>query len=303
MSFPQECIKAEATGNDFIMFADLAGEYEPSAREVMRWCNRHFGIGADGVIRVTKPEFVRDINGDLRDECAHKGAQLFMDYRNADGSIAEMCGNGTRATAQLIATQHLLASFGQSYGEGDTLALGTRAGVKTITMMNDTALGGQVFRVNMGAWKMGSENEYTVTLPGTPGQARGTFVDMGNPHVVAVLEDAYSSLPVVDDLDLSQAPVVSPTLENGQNVEFVRIDEIDEANDLGEATMRVFERGCGETLSCGTGICATAVVLRARTGINHWRVSIRGGVVRVDVNDNDLLLTGPAHLVASVQAL
>jgi len=86
---------------------------------------------------------------------------------------------------------------------------------------------------------------------------------MGNPHVVCVIEDAMSTLPRVEDLDLVTKPEVSPVLESDQNAEFVRVDEIDAAAGTGEATMRVNERGCGETLSCGTGLCATAITLRA----------------------------------------
>ena len=98
----------------------------------------------------------------------------------------------------------------------------------------------------MGAWKRGDVDGYEVTIPGTSGSARGTFVDMGNPHVVAVLEDAFASLPNVEDLDLVTKPVVAPEIPSDQNVEFVRIDEQSEGDDAGEATMRVNERGCGE---------------------------------------------------------
>ena len=89
---------------------------------------------------------------------------------------------------------------------------------------------------------------------------------MGNPHVVAVIEDAFASLPVVESLDLVTKPVVAPVIESDQNVEFVRVDDIDQNTGVGEATMRVNERGCGETLSCGTGLCATGIVLQAKTG-------------------------------------
>ena len=85
-----------------------------------------------------------------------------------------------------------------------------------------------------------------MTIPGTAGSARGTFVDMGNPHVVAVIEDAFSSLPTVEQLDLVTKPVVAPRIESDQNVEFVRIDEQSEGDNEGNATMRVNERGCGE---------------------------------------------------------
>lgn len=308
MSIPQTVYKAQATGNDFVLYCDPLGEYAPTEREIVQLCDRHFGIGADGLIRLTRPEYVADLDAETVERLNAGGAKWFMDYRNADGSLAEMCGNGTRATALFASSQAGVAVMPQ----GARWLLGTRAGIKALGSLGAVpGLGGHVFRVDMGAWSMGSDgtpghpgavDEYTVTLGGS-GQAKGTFVDMGNPHVVAVIEDAFSSLPVVEDLDLSAAPIVEPALENGQNVEFVRVDEISPAEDCGEATMRVFERGCGETLSCGTGLCATAITLRAKTGVDHWTINIRGGVVRVDVADDEVSLTGDAELVGAVQLL
>ena len=180
----------------------------------------------------------------------------------------------------------------------------TRAGVKVLTSLGDVpGLGKDVFQVEMGAWKRGDVDGYEVTIPGTSGSARGTFVDMGNPHVVAVLEDAFASLPNVEDLDLVTKPVVAPEIPSDQNVEFVRIDEQSEGDDAGEATMRVNERGCGETLSCGTGLCATAITLRAKTGIDHWTITVRGGTLRVDVTDEDVKLTGSATIVGKIELL
>ena len=150
---------------------------------------------------------------------------------------------------------------------------------------------------------MVAEDEYTVTMPGDTGSGKGTFVDMGNPHVVTVVEDAYSTLPVLGELDLTRAPQVSPELPNGQNVEFARIDNLDTERDLGDASMRVYERGCGETMACGTGLCATAIVLRAKTQIDHWRIRIPGGIVRVDVTDDSVMLTGAAALTAEFRLL
>ena len=260
MSIPKSVTKAHATGNDFIAYLDSDGRFEPTADEVRQLCDRHFGIGADGLLRLTKPQYVADLSEAQVAACDDGDAEWFMDYRNADGSLAEMCGNGTRA----------IALFAQRCG------------------------------VDMGSWRRGDLDAFTVTIPGTPGAARGTFVDMGNPHVVCVIEDAMSTLPRVEDLDLVTKPEVSPVLESDQNAEFVRVDEIDAAAGAGEATMRVNERGCGETLSCGTGLCATAITLRAKTGVDHWDITVRGGTVRVDVTDETVALTGSATLVADV---
>lgn len=299
MSIPSIVYKAHATGNDFVVYLDEDGTHEPTADEVRFLCDRHFGIGGDGLIRLAHPQAVSDVNERQIADCAAGDADWFMDYRNADGSLAEMCGNGTRAITLFAQRQGIADHPG-----GKPFHLGTRAGVKVLTSLGDVpGLGKDVFQVEMGAWKRGGVDGYEVTIPGTSGSARGTFVDMGNPHVVAVLEDAFASLPNVEDLDLVTKPVVAPEIPSDQNVEFVRIDEQSEGDDAGEATMRVNERGCGETLSCGTGLCATAITLRAKTGIDHWTITVRGGTLRVDVTDEDVKLTGSATIVGKIELL
>lgn len=299
MSIPSIVYKAHATGNDFVVYLDEDGTHEPTADEVRFLCDRHFGIGGDGLIRLAHPPAVSDVNERQIADCAAGDADWFMDYRNADGSLAEMCGNGTRAITLFAQRQGIADQPG-----GKPFHLGTRAGVKVLTSLGDVpGLGKDVFQVEMGAWKRGDVDGYEVTIPGTSGSARGTFVDMGNPHVVAVLEDAFASLPNVEDLDLVTKPVVAPEIPSDQNVEFVRIDEQSEGDDAGEATMRVNERGCGETLSCGTGLCATAITLRAKTGIDHWTITVRGGTLRVDVTDEDVKLTGSAIIVGKIELL
>lgn len=299
MSIPSIVYKAHATGNDFVVYLDEDGTHEPTADEVRFLCDRHFGIGGDGLIRLAHPQAVSDVNERQIADCAAGDADWFMDYRNADGSLAEMCGNGTRAITLFAQRQGIADQPG-----GKPFHLGTRAGVKVLTSLGDVpGLGKDVFQVEMGAWKRGDVDGYEVTIPGTSGSARGTFVDMGNPHVVAVLEDAFASLPNVEDLDLVTKPVVAPEIPSDQNVEFVRIDEQSEGDDAGEATMRVNERGCGETLSCGTGLCATAITLRAKTGIDHWTITVRGGILRVDVTDEDVKLTGSATIVGKIELL
>lgn len=299
MSIPSIVYKAHATGNDFVVYLDEDGTHEPTADEVRFLCDRHFGIGGDGLIRLAHPQAVSDVNERQIADCAAGDADWFMDYRNADGSLAEMCGNGTRAITLFAQRQGIADQPG-----GKPFHLGTRAGVKILTSLGDVpGLGKDVFQVEMGAWKRGDVDGYEVTIPGTSGSARGTFVDMGNPHVVAVLEDAFASLPNVEDLDLVTKPVVAPEIPSDQNVEFVRIDEQSEGDDAGEATMRVNERGCGETLSCGTGLCATAITLRAKTGIDHWTITVRGGTLRVDVTDEGVKLTGSATIVGKIELL
>ncbi len=303
MSIPDTLYKAHATGNDFVVYEDSEGRYDPTADEVRFLCDRHRGIGGDGLLRLTHPEHVADMSSSMLGECANASARWFMDYRNADGSVAEMCGNGTRAITLFAQRRGMMPST-----VGSSFALGTRAGVKILTYLGDVPpYGRDVFRVDMGAWDMGDSDGYRVTIPGSAGSASGTFVDMGNPHVVAVVDDGVSDLPSVEELDLVHKPVVEPVIESDQNVEFVRVDAMpadgcqsaDPA--VGRATMRVNERGCGETLSCGTGLCATAVVLRSRTGVRSWDITVRGGTLRVDVSDNAVSLTGSATIVARVE--
>ncbi|WEV58599.1 diaminopimelate epimerase [Bifidobacterium sp. ESL0728] len=299
MSLPQFVYKGHGTGNDFVIYIDREGKYEPTADEVRHICDRHFGIGADGLIRLTRPEYVSDLSDEQISQCRDGGAQWFMDYRNADGTLAEMCGNGTRVTTLLAQRAGIAERPG-----GAPFSLGTRAGVKRLRSLGALEPYGQdVFQVSLGPGKIGDLDTYKVTIPGTPGDAAGTFVDMGNPHVVSVLEDGKATLPAVEKLSLIVKPAVSPAIETDQNAEFVRIDVCDKAAGTGRATMRVNERGCGETLSCGTGLGATAVTLRAKTGISHWDISVRGGLLRVDVSDDDVRLTGAAVIVAKVELL
>ncbi|WEV66982.1 diaminopimelate epimerase [Bifidobacterium sp. ESL0769] len=299
MSLPHFVYKGHGTGNDFVIYIDREGKLEPTADEVRHICDRHFGIGADGLIRLAKPEYVSDLSAVAVEQCHEGGADWFMDYRNADGTLAEMCGNGTRVTTLLAQRAGIADAPG-----GVPFKLGTRAGVKTLRSLGTLEpYGDDVFQVSLGAGKIGDLDTYKVTIPGTDGETAGTFIDMGNPHVVSIVEDGKATLPAVEDLNLIVKPVVSPAIETDQNAEFVRIDACDKVADTGRATMRVNERGCGETLSCGTGLGATAVTLRAKTGVSHWDISIRGGLVHVDVSDEDVRLTGAAVIVAKVELL
>ncbi|MBI0136539.1 MULTISPECIES: diaminopimelate epimerase [Bifidobacterium] len=311
MSIPRTVYKMQATGNDFVVYADPRGDLEPTADQVRWLCDRHFGVGADGVIRLTHPADVSDLNQDQVDACDRFGCQWFMDYRNADGSLAQMCGNGTRAVTLFAQKQGLTPTM-----EGSSFLLGTRAGVKRIVSRSPMKCDGEhVFKVKVGAWRMGPVGQQLVDGGALGGSAPGTMVDMGNPHAVvltavaAELESselpgtvtdllARTDLPDPGDLDLSAPPRVRPGLAEGQNVEFLRLDALDADNGSGRATMRVYERGVGETLSCGTGLCASGVLLRALTGVDHWTVQVGGGRLQVDVDPQDVWLTGPARMVA-----
>lgn len=310
MTVPTTLTKGHATANDFVIYFDPTGVYDPTPEEVRALCDRHRGIGGDGLIRLTRPEFVEDLSVVQKNMMREQGAEWFMDYRNADGSLAEMCGNGTRLTALFAQSQGLMLP-----DTGTEFLLGTRAGIKTLTYRGEVeGLGSNVFTVQMGEWKAGAVGTLSVTIPGVNGSARGTFADLGNPHVVSVVADATGSvelpettLPDVEDLDLSRTPIVTPALPNGQNAEFVRIDSLGgdgadgDKSAPAQASMRVNERGVGETLSCGTGLCASGIVLRALTGKDHWKIEVRGGSLLVDVTESTVALTGNATLVGEVQ--
>ncbi|MFT8704799.1 diaminopimelate epimerase [Bifidobacterium aquikefiricola] len=335
MSIPDIVYKGHGTGNDFVIYADPEGQYEPTAAEVRRITDRHFGIGGDGLIRLTHPRNVSDLDEATVASLEGDGVQWFMDYRNADGSLAQMCGNGTRVSAlfaqtvaQIQAEAHnagIQAQNGASMVSDTTVSdasadhsshafiLGTRAGVKTIhAVPDDPVLGTQLFQVDMGPWSVGSPDDYVVTLPAARGQAVGTYADLGNPHIVVVAQNqsenttlrqqaAQSDLGKVSQLDLTKAPIIEPVLESGQNVEFLEVLSADAHADAGRANMRVNERGVGETLSCGTGLCASAAVLRSFTGISHWTIGVPGGTLRVDVEADRVLLTGAARIVARIE--
>ena len=301
----------QATGNDFVVYADPRGDLEPTADQVRWLCDRHFGVGADGVIRLTHPADVSDLSQEQVDTCDRFGCQWFMDYRNADGSLAQMCGNGTRAVTLFAQKQGLTPTM-----EGSSFLLGTRAGVKRIVSRSPTKSDGEhVFKVKVGAWRMGPVGHQMVDGEALKGSAPGTMVDMGNPHAVVLASATAESeagglpenvtdllnradLPDLGDLNLSVPPQVSPGLDEGQNVEFLRLDSLDAEHGSGRATMRVYERGVGETLSCGTGLCASGVLLRALTGVDHWTIQVGGGRLKVDVDPQDVWLTGPSRMVA-----
>lgn len=257
--------KGHGTGNDFVLFFDPTGEINLTQQQIAKLCDRHFGIGADGVIRVIRSE-VLEAGQNLLTEAPE--AEWFMDYYNADGSIAEMCGNGTRVFARYLTEKGHV-----SLKDGETLSIGTRAGVRDI----QRNLAG--FAVDMGRWRLDgteplvSANRLEVPRP-------GIGINVGNPHVVVALAERDE----LETLDLSQAPVLDPTPPAGANVEFVVPAEQMIKDGVGSISMRVHERGSGETLSCGTGIVAAALATRHWAGVgapNQWSVTVPGGTLGV----------------------
>jgi diaminopimelate epimerase len=275
--------KGQGTGNDFILVLDEAGQLALTPSQVAKMCDRNFGIGADGFIRVTPTAKSPEVSHLLEEEPL---ATWFMDYKNADGSDAEMCGNGIRVFAR-----YLLDNGLTELTPGSTLPIATRAGVKDLTA---TATG---FAVDLGLFKVGNEDTLVRTR-GLSVARPGLEVNVGNPHVVVALADQAE----LDGLELSKAPVLEPDPASGANVEFVVLDEPLIKEGVAGLTMRVFERGVGETLSCGTGIAAAAIAIRHYAGgeQNYWKVTVPGGQVAVRMFPTELgehvSISGPAEL-------
>jgi diaminopimelate epimerase len=260
-------LKGHGTENDFVLLPDPEGALQLTEPHVRALCDRRRGIGADGVLRVVLSAAL----GWSAD--GGSAAEWFMDYRNADGSVAEMCGNGVRVFARYLAEHSLV--------NGDELVVGTRAGAKRVRFEPD----GEI-TVGMGPVRLGGRSG--ATLGGR--DFDGLVVDVGNPHLACVTDVA------LDELDLSRPPGYDPSVfPDGVNVEFV--------NPVhgGVVRMRVYERGVGETRSCGTGTVAAAASALYRDGRSEGALTVRvpGGAVQVELAGGVATLTGPAVLVAS----
>lgn len=278
--------KGHGTGNDFVIIADPDGALDLSSEQIAVLCDRNFGIGADGVLRVVRSASIPAGAAALAEE---PDAEWFMDYRNADGSVAEMCGNGIRVFAH-----YLLGSGLASIEPGSTLPIGTRAGVRDVTRAE-----GGAYQVDLGRWRL-SGADPLVKVDGISVTRPGLGIDVGNPHVVVALASEQELASLV----LHRAPELEPSPTAGANVEFVVPGEPLVRDGIGHVSMRVFERGVGETLSCGTGVAATALAVRHWAGEqapDHWRVEVPGGTLGVRMfpaeDGEHVGLSGPAQLV------
>lgn len=271
--------KGHGTENDFVVLPDPDGALELTPARVAALCDRRRGLGADGVLRVVRWTALKDDSFP-----AEPGVEWFMDYRNADGGVAEMCGNGVRVYARWLADAGWLP-------EGPTapLRLGTRAGVREVRFTG--VGGGGDVAVDMGPARLGAASVATVGGRSFP----GTSVDVGNPHLACVTDVA------LDALDLTVQPGYDAALfPHGVNVEFVSPLHGGEL-ERGRVAMRVHERGVGETRSCGTGTVAAVVAALRAAGRETGDVAVHtpGGRLRVVVEGGTTVLEGPAVLVAS----
>lgn len=261
--------KVHGCGNDFVLIEDLEDAVVLTDVLVRAMCARHHGVGADGVIRLAPPQ--------------DQQSDVFMDYRNADGGIVEMCGNGVRCVASYVLDHGLMS--------GDTVRVGSRAGVKVVTV-TDRAADGRVAetRVDMGAPVLTGKVE--LRMPSIDhGIASGTqdvvatTLSMGNPHAVLVVDDVAKA-PVTDWGPRIERHIAFP---EGTNVEFIEVAGPDVVRG------RIWERGVGETMASGTGASAMAVAAHLLGGTDRRvRVELPGGVLHVDWLDHTLQVRGPA---------
>lgn len=260
-----EFVKGHGTQNDFVLLPDPSGRLELTPDRVAALCDRQRGLGADGVLHVVRADALG---------IASEG-EWFMDYRNADGSLAQMCGNGMRVFARYLVEVGLV--------RGPEFVVGSRGGDRPVVVHPDGSV-----TVHMGPATITGASVAIVDHHNFSGVA----VDVGNPHLVSIVDCD------VDELDLSPQPRYDTDFfPDGVNLEFV--------NALGEGAlrMRVHERGVGETRSCGTGtVAAVAAALHlAGTDTGKSTVDAPGGRVAVSLEHGDSTLTGPAEFVARGQ--
>jgi diaminopimelate epimerase len=288
-------VKGHGTENDFVLFTDPDGAVALTPELARALCDRRAGIGGDGVIRAVRTAALVEA-GDVAPSEGLAVAEWFMDYRNADGSLAEMCGNGVR-----VFVAHLIREGFLALADGADVAVGTRAGVKRVRREGDW------FAADLGPWFVLDE-ETSVGVPGEPAGLPGIGVDVGNPHVVVALPDAAALAAA----DLHRPPRLDPAPPNGANVELIvplptpDLDG-DGTGDIGRLAMRVHERGSGETRSCGTGTVAAVIAARVWGGDlapDEWLVDVPGGRLRVRIQPGAVRsglhaeLAGPAVIVA-----
>jgi diaminopimelate epimerase len=260
--------KGHGTGNDFVILVDPDAGQGLSSALAVRLCDRRTGIGADGVLRAVRTEALAaaGVPG------AAQPAEWFMDYRNSDGSVAEMCGNGIRVFARYLADRRL--------AEGPAFAVATRSGVRQVRLAGDGTVTAEMGRAAV----LGPGR---AVIGGRPWN--GLRVSVGNPHLACLV-----GVPL-DGFDLTVSPELDPAqFPEGGNVELVR-----QAGPRA-LQMRVHERGSGETRSCGTGAVAAAAAAAAAAGCDGgtWQVTVPGGQLTVELAAGASWLGGPAVIVA-----
>jgi diaminopimelate epimerase len=265
--------KYQGTGNDFVMVNDSGNELSLTPDLVRSLCDRRFGIGADGVIRVAPSD----------------EADFLMDYVNADGSVSEICGNGIRCLAVFARAEGLTSK--------DEITVATGAGKKTVTVQADERvrvdMGAPIFEPDRVPFEADGEGPLHSKIEVDGDVLEVAVLSMGNPHAVLFVED-----PKVAPLTtLGPRLERHPSFPHGTNVEFVRVESPQ------HLVMRVWERGSRETMACGTGACAAAVAARLLRGTEeHVTVALPGGELSIEwsgslTDESPVFMTGPASEV------
>jgi diaminopimelate epimerase len=279
--------KGHGTQNDFVLLPDVQARLALTPGQVAALCDRRRGLGADGVLRITTAgaAVTAGVLDRLPDGVG--GDDWYMDYRNADGSTAQMCGNGVRVFA------HYLRASGLE--TRDEFVVGSLAGPRPVTVHHVDHVNADV-TVDMGkANKVGAGGPAFEAVVGGR-RFRGIAVDVGNPHLACV--DPELTIDELAALDVA-APV---SFDQAQFPDGVNVEVLTAAVG-GVVCMRVHERGVGETRSCGTGTVAAAVaaLIGAGTGgvaTGTLTVRVPGGDVTVTVTDATSYLRGPSVLLA-----
>ncbi|RNE49335.1 diaminopimelate epimerase [Corynebacterium alimapuense] len=260
-----EFSKGHGTENDFIILPDPHGQLDLTPAQVTALCDRRAGLGADGILHVVFADGL-----------------WFMDYRNADGSIAEMCGNGVRVFAHYLRSRGLV--------DTDAFTVNTRAGQRPVVVHDCDDFSATV-TVEMGPAEVTGVS--TAQMGGL--DFAGLGVDLGNPHLAAVI-------PGLSPQQLSELVFDSPTYDAEFFPEGVNLEVVTELVD-DRVSMRVFERGVGETRSCGTGIIAAARAALADAGKTDGQLTVEvpGGQVLAEITGETSRLTGPSRIIASGQ--
>lgn len=279
-------VKGHGTQNDFVILTDPAAGLDLTPSFIASLCDRQRGIGADGLLRVVRSAAL--VEAGVLDRLPDGVApdDWFMDYRNADGSVAEMCGNGVRVFAHYLRATDLVAD--------DEFTVGSRAGARPVVVHSFDDVDAEV-TVQMGRVRI--DGESTVRIGDD--LYLGRKVDVGNPHLVCVVADfTAADLAAVDfargvELDGDAFP-------HGANVEIVTPPGPPDAAGRLSSAMRVFERGVGETRSCGTGLVAAGAGVLASIGqsTGNLQISVPGGQVEVGITADGATLRGPSKLVA-----
>src|SRR3954452_24970059 len=270
VSYPY--LKGHGTQNDFVLLPDHDGSVhgDLSAERVRALCDRRAGIGADGVLRVIRSSALPVVGERAPRTSRHPTPEWFMDYRNSDGSPAEMCGNGIRVFAEHLYDEGLVSA-------DEPVRIATRDGDRTVSR------DGTSYTADLGVASILGETKVSVGDRSWP----ALHVDVGNPHAVVMVDDLAEAGHLYDEPSYDQT-----LFPHGVNVEFVV------RRGPRHLAMRVHERGSGETRSCGTGVCAAAVAA-AGGAAGRWRVDVPGGTLEVTRDeDGRVLLTGPAVIVA-----